>query len=186
MNTSIELKSDYEISEERKAARRAKREAKLQAEREATRLQMVERSRKHEADRKVAYETVYNYDELVNDKSLRDDAEGIAQFWFNRIEQRIDQANKSIDAFIEDLRKDPAYALSWSKGQFEQAANRKVFMIVRELLREGRTIEQVLGYAREETLRGAGNVESSTSHASNLMERYELHAWSTLARNQYF
>jgi hypothetical protein len=93
------------------------------------------------------------------------------------------QAQAQCDKFAAEFAKDPAHALSWSNGVFQEAARLKIaqMMVHAFTPREDGVILTVAG-AREVCLSRVMNKArwpaQSTSPTSNLMEQFEAAAYA--------
>jgi hypothetical protein len=86
-------------------------------------------------------------------------------------------AAKAVLAFIEELVKDPAYALEWGDKSAQHAADQKIAQIILGHLQNDGP-EVALRVATYNTLKGARYPQRSTLMLSNLMHQNRLAAWA--------
>lgn len=93
----------------------------------------------------------------------------------------IDSAEQVIVKFKKNLEENPAYAFEWSEGAFEAAAKIDVNKYALTMLtHEKGGLVETIKQVRHQVLRGARNVESSTSHVSNLVNRFKTASLANL------
>lgn len=102
-------------------------------------------------------------------------------FALRRAVAKIEREKTEIAKFAKDVQENPSYALSWSKGLFEVAANAKVARQMIYWFEQGGTYEGWVEEARKEALRMARSPSMSTSPTSNLMDSYTAAAWADAA-----
>jgi hypothetical protein len=103
-------------------------------------------------------------------------------YLIKRLESNIQSCKESVDKFIEKLKEDPAYALSWGTGTFQTAANLKVYEMVYAALTAETpcSVQAVKETLMDRVLHKSKYPPQSTSPCSNLMEQYELAAYAEL------
>ena len=86
------------------------------------------------------------------------------------------------EKFMAEFKKNPNYALGWSEGVFRSAAKAQVLKEVKIALEENSelTVAKVKEYAEKNMLNRATHPARSTSATRNLVDEYELVAWSEL------
>ena len=87
-------------------------------------------------------------------------------------------AQSKIDKFKVELDKDPAYALSWGNSAFQAAARLKIANMLVQAFKEECSIEDARATITDRIMNKARYPAQSTSPTSNLMEQYELAAYS--------
>jgi hypothetical protein len=90
----------------------------------------------------------------------------------------VEQQTNEVEKFANELRKNPTYALSWSKGLFEMTAKAEVARQMIHWFNQGGTFSGWVEEATKEALRKARSPSMSTSPTSNLMETYIAAAWA--------
>lgn len=90
----------------------------------------------------------------------------------------VEQEANEIEKFANELRKNPTYALSWSKGLFEMTAKASVAREMINWFNRGGTFSGWVEEATKEALRKARSPSMSTSPTSNLMGTYIAAAWA--------
>jgi alanyl-tRNA synthetase len=90
----------------------------------------------------------------------------------------VEQEANEVEKFANELRKNPTYALSWSKGLFEMTAKAAVARQMIHWFNHGGTYSGWVEEATKEALRKARSPSMSTSPTSNLMETYIAAAWA--------
>ena len=103
-------------------------------------------------------------------------------YLIKRLESNIKSCQESMDKFIEKLKQDPAYTLSWGTGAFQTAANLKVYQMVLAALTAETpcSVQAVKETLMDRVLNKSKYPPQSTSPCSNLMEQYELAAYAEL------
>src|SRR5690606_37605718 len=104
-----------------------------------------------------------------------------AERFVDKLDESIAELKQRLDKWADDFKEAPAYRLEWSQTTFEQAAQWRVLVIVRDALTGDRTtLEQIRDIAYENAL--MNNVPSSTSVPSNLLELNMHAAWCNIAQ----
>jgi len=90
---------------------------------------------------------------------------------------QLETAKYDLERFQTRFEQDPANALSWGLGAFQNAARRKVLIdAIAALSAEGSTVEHVCRGLRNRLMNKSRWPAQSTSPTANLMEQYELAA----------
>jgi hypothetical protein len=106
-----------------------------------------------------------------------------------RLETWVGQFTRTQEKFLENLARNPAYALTWADSMFEATGKYEVAMQMktyfdRPLIEDGDTWEKRLEVCKEtcdrEMARMAGQFNQSTSPSSNLVDRAKLTAFAKL------
>ena len=112
-------------------------------------------------------------------RSERDDYAALARAvgWAQRV---LEQHEKTTAEMAEKFAKDPAYAMSWSMGYFEHAANYSVAQDLKRMFEGGATVKGMIDHTNRAVRQKAVYPARSTSPVSNLMEQEQLRAMTKL------
>jgi hypothetical protein len=127
------------------------------------------------ADARGSWEVFTSYTTVVTDED-----EQKVQNLAVQCKYDIENANAAIQKFMDAMRNDPMYALSWSKNVFSSAAEKKVAERVAHMILIGASHKQLMTEMQKEVNNRAKYIPSSTSATSNLAEQCELEAWASL------
>ena len=103
-------------------------------------------------------------------------------YFIKRLESNITAYQESLDKFVEKFKADPSYALSWSTGTFQTAAQLNVAkMVLAALTAETPcSMQAIKETLMDRVLHKSKYPAQSTSPCSNLIEQYELAAYAEL------
>ena len=99
------------------------------------------------------------------------------------VEENIERLKKRIDKWKVKFDKEPLYALSWSDGMWNDAAELEVLEELNEVMVSGGdrfNLEGYKDYVLKTVIRKSGDSSSSTSVPSNLADKKRLRAYSRL------
>ena len=86
---------------------------------------------------------------------------------------QIENADKSLEKFRQDMVKDPMRAFQWADFSFESAAKHSAFSQVLYMLQSGQPMENIREILTDNIMNGAKYVPSSTSRSSNYIKLCE-------------
>lgn len=99
-----------------------------------------------------------------------------------KLENRLNLAEKCKEKFVEDFNKNPEYALQWSQGIFEKAAEISVPKeTIFSIKNTDATLEKIINYFQRKAANHAVNPSFSTSVTHNLIHVYRGAEFARLA-----
>lgn len=100
------------------------------------------------------------------------------------MQSSVSMAQKKLDGFAADLKKDPVHAFEWGSSSMEAAATLDIYTsVIKSLTKKGATAtpESVYKYAMEQVMNKARYPARGSSPTSNLMHTLSLSVWTQVA-----